>query len=145
MNAASRLRYKSPENKAAIVNEVEKNVWPAIITGKVTPVVYKSFPLSEAAEAHRLMESSKHIGKILLVPWQNDQFSPLNDFGYNKTFGMVCVYIWCANICYNWWIFFLLHVCNLGNMDHLVNIIEFSAFHVLFQCDLLETKSLKIV
>ncbi|KAG6642710.1 hypothetical protein I3843_09G154800 [Carya illinoinensis] len=65
---ASRLRYRSPENKAAIVNEVEKNVWPAIITGKITPVVYKSFPLSEAAEAHRLMESSKHIGKILLVP-----------------------------------------------------------------------------
>ncbi|KAG2689804.1 hypothetical protein I3760_09G156500 [Carya illinoinensis] len=65
---ASRLRYRSPENKAAIVNEVEKNVWPAIIAGKITPVVYKSFPLSEAAEAHRLMESSKHIGKILLVP-----------------------------------------------------------------------------
>ncbi|RWR88066.1 Alcohol dehydrogenase superfamily [Cinnamomum micranthum f. kanehirae] len=50
------------------VSEVEKNVWPAIAAGKVKPVVYKSFPLYEAAEAHRLMESSKHIGKILLIP-----------------------------------------------------------------------------
>lgn len=65
---AAGLRYRSPENKAAIVREVESNVWPAIASGKVKPVVYKYFPLYEAAEAHRLMESSKHIGKILLVP-----------------------------------------------------------------------------
>ncbi|KAK7412283.1 hypothetical protein VNO78_03736 [Psophocarpus tetragonolobus] len=65
---AAGLRNRSLENKAVIVNEVEKNVWPAIAEGKVKPVVYKSFPLSEAAEAHRLMESSQHIGKILLVP-----------------------------------------------------------------------------
>ncbi|KAH0972344.1 hypothetical protein GBA52_024500 [Prunus armeniaca] len=65
---ASGLRYRSPENKAAIVREVENNVWPAIVAGKVKPVVYKYFPLSDAAEAHRLMESSKHIGKILLLP-----------------------------------------------------------------------------
>lgn len=62
------LRNRTPENKAVIVKEVEKNVWPAIIADKVKPIVYKYFPLSEAAEAHRLMESSKHIGKILLVP-----------------------------------------------------------------------------
>lgn len=62
------LRIRSPENKAEIVAEVEKNVWPAIVAGKVKPVVYKQFPLSEAAEAHRLLESSKHIGKILLLP-----------------------------------------------------------------------------
>jgi putative PIG3 family NAD(P)H quinone oxidoreductase len=62
------LRSRSPENKALIISEVEKNVWPAIAEGKVKPVVYKSFPLAEAAEAHRLMESSQHIGKILLVP-----------------------------------------------------------------------------
>ncbi|CAL9025713.1 unnamed protein product [Prunus brigantina] len=65
---AAGLRYRSPENKAAVVREVENNVWPAIVAGKVKPVVYKCFPLSEAAEAHRLMESSKHIGKILLLP-----------------------------------------------------------------------------
>ncbi|XP_073027823.1 uncharacterized protein [Primulina eburnea] len=64
---AAGLRSRSPENKANIVSEVEKNVWPAIASGKIKPVVYKSFPLEEAVEAHRLLESSKHIGKIILV------------------------------------------------------------------------------
>jgi NADPH:quinone reductase-like Zn-dependent oxidoreductase len=59
---------RSPENKAAIVAPVEKNVWPAIAEGKVKPLIYRSFPLSEAGEAHRLIESGQHIGKILLVP-----------------------------------------------------------------------------
>ncbi|KAK8524431.1 hypothetical protein V6N13_015454 [Hibiscus sabdariffa] len=62
------LRPRSPENKAVVVSEVENNVWPAVAAGKVKPIIYKSFPLSEAGEAHRLMESSEHIGKILLVP-----------------------------------------------------------------------------
>ncbi|KAE8664509.1 Beta-galactosidase 8 [Hibiscus syriacus] len=62
------LRPRSQENKAMVVSEVEKNVWPAVATGKVKPIIYKSFPLSEAGEAHRLMESNEHIGKILLVP-----------------------------------------------------------------------------
>ncbi|KAM5588371.1 quinone oxidoreductase PIG3 [Rosa sericea] len=65
---AAGLRYRSPENKAVIVREVEENVWPAIVAGKVKTVVYKRFPLSEAAEAHQLMETSQHIGKILLFP-----------------------------------------------------------------------------
>lgn len=65
---AAGLRTRSPENKALIVSEVEKIVWPAIAAGKVKPVVYKSFPLSDAAEAHRVMESSEHVGKILLLP-----------------------------------------------------------------------------
>lgn len=64
---ASGLRYRSLENKAAIVREVEKNVWPAIEAGKVKPVVYKYMPLGEAAEAHRIMESNQHTGKILLL------------------------------------------------------------------------------
>ncbi|MCI44345.1 quinone oxidoreductase PIG3-like [Trifolium medium] len=59
---------RSHENKAAIVAAVEKNVWPAIAEGKVKPLIYRSFPLSEAGEAHRLIESGQHIGKILLVP-----------------------------------------------------------------------------
>ncbi|KAF9609570.1 hypothetical protein IFM89_017209 [Coptis chinensis] len=62
------LRTRSPEKKAVIVSEVEKNVWPAVAEGKVKPIVYKSFPLSEVAKGHQLMESSKHIGKILLFP-----------------------------------------------------------------------------
>ncbi|KAI3718838.1 hypothetical protein L6452_19723 [Arctium lappa] len=61
------LRTRSVEKKAEIVSEVEKNVWPAIAEGKVKPVVYKYLPLSEAGEAHKLMESSTHIGKILLL------------------------------------------------------------------------------
>ncbi|CAK9156163.1 unnamed protein product [Ilex paraguariensis] len=65
---AGGLRSRSPENKAEIVNNVEKNVWPTILAGKVKPVIYKYLPLAEAAEAHRFMESSNHIGKILLVP-----------------------------------------------------------------------------
>jgi putative PIG3 family NAD(P)H quinone oxidoreductase len=65
---AAGLRSRTPANKAVIVSEVEKNVWPAIAQGKVKPVIYKYYPLSEAAEAHRLIEGSKHIGKILLVP-----------------------------------------------------------------------------
>ncbi|KAL5730084.1 NADPH:quinone reductase [Ranunculus cassubicifolius] len=61
------LRTRSLEKKAEIVEEVEKNVWPAIAEGKVKPVIYKAFPLSEAAQAHQLMETSNHIGKILLL------------------------------------------------------------------------------
>ncbi|KAE8707517.1 Beta-galactosidase 8 [Hibiscus syriacus] len=67
-DAATALRTRSVEEKPAIVNEVEKNVWPAIMSGKVKPVIYQQFPLGEAAEAHRLMESGNHIGKILLIP-----------------------------------------------------------------------------
>ncbi|KAK1375269.1 Alcohol dehydrogenase superfamily [Heracleum sosnowskyi] len=65
---AAGLRGRSIENKALIVSEVEKNVWPAIAAGKVKPVVYKYLPLVAAAEAHSIMESSVHIGKIILVP-----------------------------------------------------------------------------
>ena len=43
-------------------------VWPLWAAGKLRVFTYKQFPLGEAAEAHRLMESSRHIGKILLVP-----------------------------------------------------------------------------
>ncbi|KAG6393979.1 hypothetical protein SASPL_144555 [Salvia splendens] len=64
---AAGLRNRSLENKAVIVNEVEKYVWPAIAEGKIKPVVYKRLPLEEAAEGHRIMESSKHIGKIILL------------------------------------------------------------------------------
>jgi NADPH:quinone reductase-like Zn-dependent oxidoreductase len=66
--AAAGLRGRSLANKAQIVNEVEKNVWPAIVAGEVKPIIYKTFPLAEASEAHKLMETSSHIGKILLIP-----------------------------------------------------------------------------
>ncbi|KAL5730086.1 NADPH:quinone reductase [Ranunculus cassubicifolius] len=62
-NVIASLRTRSLENKVAIVAEVEKNVWPAIAQGKVKPVIYKSFLLSEEAQAHQLIETTNPIGK----------------------------------------------------------------------------------
>jgi len=47
---------------------LREKVWPLWAADKLRPFTYKQFPLAEAAEAHRLMESSTHIGKILLIP-----------------------------------------------------------------------------
>ncbi|GAC1367459.1 MAG: NAD(P)H-quinone oxidoreductase [Hymenobacter sp.] len=62
----STLRPRSTEFKAALAAEVEQHVWPLISAGKFRPVIYKTFPLAEATAAHQLMESSAHIGKIML-------------------------------------------------------------------------------
>ncbi|KAI9197685.1 hypothetical protein LWI28_002563 [Acer negundo] len=62
------VEAKTELNKAEMISEVEKYVWPAITAGEVKPVIHKYFRLSEAAEAHPLMESSQKIGKIILVP-----------------------------------------------------------------------------
>jgi NADPH:quinone reductase len=64
----STLRSRSVPEKASIVAALREKVWPMWSTGKLRPFTYRQFPLREAAEAHRLMESSQHIGKILLVP-----------------------------------------------------------------------------
>ncbi len=63
----STLRPRPVADKAAIANRLREEVWPLIEAGKVRPVIDRIFPLAEAAAAHRLMESSRHIGKILLV------------------------------------------------------------------------------
>jgi NADPH:quinone reductase len=63
----STLRARDTAFKADIANKLEQIVWPWLISGKVKPVVFKTFPLEMAAEAHRLMESSEHIGKIVLA------------------------------------------------------------------------------
>ncbi|MBV8666136.1 MAG: NAD(P)H-quinone oxidoreductase [Burkholderiaceae bacterium] len=62
----STLRPRSQEFKAAIGAKLVEHVWPLLEAGKVKPVIYRSFPLEQAAEAHRLMESSQHVGKIML-------------------------------------------------------------------------------
>lgn len=62
----STLRPRPVEFKAAIARALEKNVWPLVEKGTVKPVLFKTLPLAQAAEAHRLMESSAHIGKIVL-------------------------------------------------------------------------------
>jgi NADPH2:quinone reductase len=62
----STLRPRSVAFKGAIADELRRHVWPLIASGAIRPVVFRSFPLAEAAQAHRLMESSEHIGKIVL-------------------------------------------------------------------------------
>ncbi len=65
--SGSVLRARTVEEKGAIARAVEDRVWPLVEVGKVLPVIYARFPLREAAEAHRLMESGSHIGKIVLT------------------------------------------------------------------------------
>ncbi|MCF0056805.1 NAD(P)H-quinone oxidoreductase [Dyadobacter sp. CY356] len=63
----STLRNRDISFKAELTKEILKNVWPLLESGKFKPVIYKEFPLEEAAKAHQLMESSDHIGKIVLT------------------------------------------------------------------------------
>ncbi|WP_194850477.1 NAD(P)H-quinone oxidoreductase [Nonlabens antarcticus] len=53
--------------KTQIAKDVKNNIWPLFQTKQMHPIIYKTFPLDQAAEAHKLMESSEHIGKILLT------------------------------------------------------------------------------
>ena len=62
----SMLRSRDVAFKAAIAQNLEQYIWPLLASGKIKPVIYKVFAASEAPEAHRLMESSAHIGKIVL-------------------------------------------------------------------------------
>ena len=62
----STLRPRSVELKAAIADKLRKNVWPLLEKGAVKPIVHATFPLEQAREAHELMESSAHLGKIML-------------------------------------------------------------------------------
>ncbi|KAB8059269.1 zinc-binding dehydrogenase [Janthinobacterium sp. FT14W] len=62
----STLRPRSVAFKAAIANHLRTTVWPLIEAGKIKPVIYKTFPLEKANEAHALMEASTHVGKIML-------------------------------------------------------------------------------
>jgi putative PIG3 family NAD(P)H quinone oxidoreductase len=63
----STLRARSVAEKGAIASALRANVWPLLEEGRVRPVVFKTFALDDAADAHRLMESSAHIGKIVLT------------------------------------------------------------------------------
>ena len=63
----STLRARTIEQKAAVVAAVRKRVWPLLETGRVRPVIHQRLPLPQAVDAHRLMEASTHIGKLLLV------------------------------------------------------------------------------
>jgi putative PIG3 family NAD(P)H quinone oxidoreductase len=63
----STLRASPAARKVALARSLRENVWPLFAAGKLKPVIHHVFPLAEAAAAHRLMESSAHIGKIMLA------------------------------------------------------------------------------
>jgi putative PIG3 family NAD(P)H quinone oxidoreductase len=63
---AAGLRARPPAEKAAVVTETQAHVWPMIEAGSVRPVIDRVLTLDDAAEAHRLVESSEHIGKVLM-------------------------------------------------------------------------------
>jgi NADPH2:quinone reductase len=63
----STLRTRPPSFKARIANELEAQVWPHIERGRIKVVISRTFPLAEASQAHALMESAGHVGKILLI------------------------------------------------------------------------------
>lgn len=63
----STLRPRTVEEKGAIADALRGQVWPLLDAGRVKPIIYRTFPLAEAAAAHQLMESSEHIGKIVLT------------------------------------------------------------------------------
>jgi NADPH2:quinone reductase len=62
----STLRPRPVEFKAAIAQQLREHAWPLFAQGKIKPVIHQVFPLEQAAEAHALMESSTHVGKIVL-------------------------------------------------------------------------------
>ncbi|MDP9239835.1 MAG: NAD(P)H-quinone oxidoreductase [Actinomycetota bacterium] len=64
---ATSLRFRPAAEKAEIVAAVKANVWPLIEGDSVQPVIDRRFPMADAAEAHRVVEASEHIGKVLLV------------------------------------------------------------------------------
>ena len=63
----STLRPRSTEFKAKIAKQLQTNVWPLLAQRQIKPIIYQTFSLSEASKAHALMESSQHIGKIILT------------------------------------------------------------------------------
>ena len=66
--SSTSLRARPADDKARIVAAVARHVWPLVEAGAIKPVIHSTLPLADAAEAHRLMESSDHLGKILLTP-----------------------------------------------------------------------------
>ena len=65
--SGSTLRPRTVEFKGYVAKNLREKIWPFIDAGKIKPEIYKTFPLAQAADAHRLMETSRHIGKIVLT------------------------------------------------------------------------------
>ncbi|AEW95417.1 MULTISPECIES: NAD(P)H-quinone oxidoreductase [Streptomycetaceae] len=71
--AATSLRGRPLAEKAAIVAAVREHVWPLVEEGRVRPVVDRTLPLPRAADAHRVVEASDHVGKVVLTRWPADR------------------------------------------------------------------------
>ena len=67
-HTGSTLRPRSVEEKAVIAQALYSKVWPLLAQGRCKPIIHATFPLKEAAQAHHMMESGVHTGKIILVP-----------------------------------------------------------------------------
>jgi len=63
----STLRPRGPEFKELVTDELARTVWPHVEAGRLKPVIDRTFPLAQAADAHRRMEAGEHVGKIVLV------------------------------------------------------------------------------
>jgi putative PIG3 family NAD(P)H quinone oxidoreductase len=63
----STLRARTPEEKGRIARALEEHVWPLFAAGTIKPIVHATFPLARAADAHRMLDASTHIGKIVLT------------------------------------------------------------------------------
>ena len=66
-HTGSTLRPRTIAEKAAIAQGIREKVWPLVAAGKIKPVIDSTFPLAKASEAHARMETSQHIGKIVLT------------------------------------------------------------------------------
>jgi NADPH2:quinone reductase len=60
------LRSRDTAFKSAIAKNLKEHIWPLLASGKIKPIIYKIFAANEASKAHELMESSEHMGKIIL-------------------------------------------------------------------------------
>ena len=67
-HTGSTLRPRSVEEKASIAQALESKVWPLLVKGQCKPIIHATFPLRDAAGAHRMLESGAHTGKIILIP-----------------------------------------------------------------------------
>ena len=72
----STLRPRTVAQKAMIAHSLQKKVWPLLASNKVRPIIHATFPLAQAGDAHRMMESSQHIGKIVLSDEGDEAATP---------------------------------------------------------------------
>src|SRR4029078_2326381 len=97
IHTGSTLRPRPIDEKAAIARGLRERVWPLVAAGRIKPVIDSTFPLAKAAEAHARMETSAHIGKIVLTVWAASLLAGAPDgsihaAGTRLTIGNPCAY-----------------------------------------------------